>query len=157
MEVIGKVVEAVRSAESTRSVRAAQAASLRKASTGAILASDADRDRAVQRLEDAFSEGRLTSAELDERTGRALAARTLGELDGVLEGLPGLTEPIARHPVRVVLFWIATVLLSPFVLASGLFVVFGADLGDHVAGLIFLAITAAPLLSLWRWSRPGRL
>ena len=49
-----------------------------------MLASDADRDTAVQILTVAFSDGRLSSSELEDRTGRTLAARTHGELDAVL-------------------------------------------------------------------------
>jgi hypothetical protein len=51
-------------------------------------ASDADRDAVVAALSEHFQAGRLTSEELDERTGRALAARTLDELDGLTADLP---------------------------------------------------------------------
>ncbi|HYV79812.1 MAG TPA: DUF1707 domain-containing protein, partial [Streptosporangiaceae bacterium] len=40
-------------------------------------ASDADRDAVVAALSEHFQTGRLTREELDERTGRALTARTL--------------------------------------------------------------------------------
>jgi hypothetical protein len=43
-------------------------------------ASDADRDAVVADLGEHFQAGRLTLAEFDERTDRALAARTWGEL-----------------------------------------------------------------------------
>lgn len=49
-----------------------------------IRVGDAERDEAVAVLGRAHAEGRLTYAELDERTGRALAARTRGELRAVL-------------------------------------------------------------------------
>lgn len=42
----------------------------------AILASDAERDQAAEILRAAYAEGRLTRAELDERTGPAYAAKT---------------------------------------------------------------------------------
>lgn len=51
-------------------------------------ASDAERDAVVTALSEHFQAGRLTSEELEERTGRALAARTLGELDGLTTDLP---------------------------------------------------------------------
>ena len=54
----------------------------------AMRASDADRDAVVSDLGEHFQAGRLTAAELDERTGRALAARTWGELGEVLADLP---------------------------------------------------------------------
>ena len=43
-------------------------------------ASDADRDIAVDILSAAAADGRLTLAELDERVGEALSARTLTQL-----------------------------------------------------------------------------
>lgn len=52
------------------------------------------------------------------------------------------------------MFWVATVVLSPFLLFGTLLVLFGSDLDDHVAGLVFLALTAPLLFGLWRWSRP---
>lgn len=57
-----------------------------------LRASDADRDAVVSDLSQHFQAGRLTAAELDERTGRALTARTWGELREVLADLPA-TRP----------------------------------------------------------------
>lgn len=51
-------------------------------------ASDSDRDAVVSDLGEHFQAGRLTAGELDERTGRALAARTWGELRDLLADLP---------------------------------------------------------------------
>jgi Domain of unknown function (DUF1707) len=53
-----------------------------------IRASDADRERVARILRDHAVVGRLTTEELDERTGRAFGARTLGELDALLTDLP---------------------------------------------------------------------
>jgi hypothetical protein len=53
-------------------------------------ASDADRDAAVSDLAGHFQAGRITAAELDERTGRALTARTWGELTELAADLPAL-------------------------------------------------------------------
>ncbi|HTZ24462.1 MAG TPA: DUF1707 domain-containing protein [Streptosporangiaceae bacterium] len=53
-----------------------------------IKASDAERDAVVAALGEHFQAGRLTSEELEERTGRVLAARTLGELDELTTDLP---------------------------------------------------------------------
>jgi hypothetical protein len=54
---------------------------------GRFLASDADRERAVDVLKTAFVHGTLTRDELTLRTGRALTARTYAELAGVTAGL----------------------------------------------------------------------
>jgi Domain of unknown function (DUF1707) len=51
-------------------------------------ASDSDRDAVVSDLSEHFQAGRLTAEEFDERTGRALTARTWGELRNLLADLP---------------------------------------------------------------------
>ena len=53
-----------------------------------LRASDADRERVAVSLRNHAVAGRLTTEELDARTGRAFAARTLGELDALLGDLP---------------------------------------------------------------------
>jgi hypothetical protein len=60
-------------------------------------ASDADRDAVVSELGEHFQAGRLTAAELDERTGQALTARTYGELTGLLADLPA-SRPASAIP-----------------------------------------------------------
>jgi Domain of unknown function (DUF1707) len=56
----------------------------------AMRASDADRDEVVSDLSEHFQAGRLTVAELHERTGRALTARSWGELGELASDLPAL-------------------------------------------------------------------
>ena len=51
--------------------------------------SDADRDRAIAELSEHYQAGRLTVDELEDRTGRALQARTAGELAELFTDLPG--------------------------------------------------------------------
>jgi Flp pilus assembly protein TadB len=68
--------------------------------SAAIKASDADRDRALAALSEHFQAGRLTSAELEERTGRALSARTLGELAELMSDLPAPRPAPAASPAR---------------------------------------------------------
>jgi hypothetical protein len=55
----------------------------------AVRASDAERDQAAEILRAAYAEGRLTRAELDERTGTAYAAKTRADLHGLTSDLPG--------------------------------------------------------------------
>jgi Domain of unknown function (DUF1707)/2TM domain len=59
----------------------------------ALRASDADRERFVETLRRHHVEGRLTAEELEERTGQAYAARTLGDLDALATDLPPLQVP----------------------------------------------------------------
>src|SRR5580692_8959195 len=53
-----------------------------------LRASDADRDLVLAELSSSFEVGRLTSEEFDERTSRALASRTMGELAALTADLP---------------------------------------------------------------------
>ena len=125
-----------------------------EAARDGLLASDADRDLAVQQLSEAFSQGRLSEAELEQRTGTALSARTYGDLDGALQGLGGLQRPQRSHPARKVAFWVVAVPSSPFVLLGTLFLAFGDDLGDRVFGLVVLILLLPGLLALRRWAWP---
>jgi DUF1707 SHOCT-like domain len=51
-------------------------------------AADWDREQAVEVLRQAYAEGRLDGAELDERTDAALRAKTVGELRGLIADIP---------------------------------------------------------------------
>ena len=53
-----------------------------------IRASNTEREAAVQLLQTAVGEGRITLAEFEERTAAAYAARTRAELDALTEDLP---------------------------------------------------------------------
>jgi Domain of unknown function (DUF1707) len=59
-------------------------------------ASDRERDAVVQRVQDAFAEGRLDDGEFDERSRAALTARTHADLDALLADLPA--EPSTPGP-----------------------------------------------------------
>jgi Domain of unknown function (DUF4190)/Domain of unknown function (DUF1707) len=61
-------------------------------------AATADRDRAIEFLTTAFTDGRLDKEEYDGRLERALSARTYAELDAVVADLPG-TRPRPAPPV----------------------------------------------------------
>jgi hypothetical protein len=58
-----------------------------------LRASDADREQFVEQLRQHHVEGRLTVEELSERTERAYAARTLGDLDALATDLPPIHRP----------------------------------------------------------------
>lgn len=102
-----------------------------------LLASDTERDQVCRRLALAFSEGRITSSEHDERTSQALTARTHGDLEAVMRGLIvptvpappvppaslGYAPPAARAPSGVnprMVFWIVCFFMAPSLL-TGLF------------------------------------
>jgi hypothetical protein len=60
-------------------------------------ASDVDRDAVVSDLSEHFQAGRLTAGEFDERTGRALTARSWGDLGELLADLVA-ARPAALAP-----------------------------------------------------------
>jgi uncharacterized membrane protein len=65
---------------------------------GQMRAADTDRDRAVNFLTTAFTEGRLGKDEYDARLDSALSARTYADLDQVVTDLPGArVGPVPRR------------------------------------------------------------
>jgi Domain of unknown function (DUF1707) len=73
-------------------------ATLGNSPAAGMRASDADRDAVLSDLSEHFQAGRLTPEEFEDRAGRALAARTWGELTDLLRDLPG-TRPGPQGPV----------------------------------------------------------
>ena len=70
--------------------------------SGGIRVSDADRDQAIAELSEHFQAGRLTQEEFEERSGRALQARTGDDLAALFTDLPGrdtVPVPAAGGPV----------------------------------------------------------
>ena len=73
-----------------------------------LRAADVDRQFVAERLKAALDEGRLSLGEYDDRLKDAYAARTYGDLDGILKDLPGFhamsgsqleaAEPVADEP-----------------------------------------------------------
>jgi hypothetical protein len=127
----------------------------------AMKASDADRDAVLAALSEHFQAGRLTSEELDDRTGRALASRTLGELEALMADLPGWRrpaappfQPVPSAPARQPDFWRARPLVPALaVLAAAVIVATVLSLGVHTAGVWL--VVAIPLLLVRRLMRGG--
>ena len=63
--------------------------------------SDSDRDRAIAELSEHFQAGRITADELEERIGRALQARTAGDLAELFTDLPRKPAPMGGPAPRV--------------------------------------------------------
>lgn len=133
-----------------------------EAARDARLASDSERERVCELLSSAFADGRLTAAELDERTTSALGARTHGDLDRVMRGLGAMGHPALwatapdrpnRTPHRVA-FWLVGFVTFPFVFFGTMLLVFGSDAGDRVAGIVMLVLFLPGLLALYRWAHP---
>jgi hypothetical protein len=70
-----------------------------------LRASDADRQVVVTDLQRHYADGRLTTEELRERIGQAMAARTYADLDGLQRDLPrtAVSNPVTAtgRPVIV--------------------------------------------------------
>jgi len=128
----------------------------------AVLASDAEREKVCELLNVAFADGRLTSPELDERTSRALAARTHGDLIRVMQGLgamghSALWATAPAGPSRVaprIVFWVSAFFTAPFLFFGTMLLLFGSDGGDRIAGIVMLGLFGPGLMALHRWAHP---
>ena len=61
-----------------------------------VRASDAERDHAAEILRAGYADGRLNSAELDERLTAAYAAKTRADLHALTSDLPGAVSAATR-------------------------------------------------------------
>jgi DUF1707 SHOCT-like domain len=86
------------------------------ASTAHLRVSDAERHEVAERLSRHFADGRLDQSEFDLRLGRATGAVTRGDLDGLFDDLPPLSDEVVRPRRRrrliPLLFAIAIVALA---------------------------------------------
>lgn len=91
--------------------------------------SDAERDAAAAELAEHLKEGRLDTAEFDERVGLAVTARTRGDLDRLLADLPRPAQAQPPAPGRPVwAFPLAAIAVFViFVVAAGS----GGRVGGH--------------------------
>jgi len=65
-----------------------------------MLASVADRDRAIRILKESFVEGRLAFDEFEQRIGQAITSRDFRELLALYDDLPvGLFDRLPMHPL----------------------------------------------------------
>jgi hypothetical protein len=90
---------------------------------GHLRASDADRERVVDALKTAFVQGRLSQAELTQRTGHALQSITYGELVDATAGIrtrptpapprPRPAAPVPAKPIdRKFIAWVAALVIG---------------------------------------------
>jgi hypothetical protein len=146
-------------------------------------ASRADRDRVLDLLKGAFIQERLAKDELDDRIGRALAARTWADLDSLIADLPAAPYPArlppagppraaarapappapglppapsASRPMKALVAAMATVIVASGVSGS---VLAGPGPGvvitGLVAGVVFVALWVVACISVIRERPPG--
>jgi len=125
--------------------------------SGSLRVSDADRDRAIAELSEHYQAGRLSTEELEDRTGRALQARTAADLAALFTDLPRRQAPVtsaaasapaspgrprpARVPVPVVVLAVLVVL---------------ALLGAHAFGVVWVPVVALIVVRLLAGGRARR-
>ena len=68
---------------------------------GKMRTSEVDRDRVVERLNVAFSEGRLSKDEYDGRLGNAFCAWTYADLDQIVTDLPAARATVVTPVTRI--------------------------------------------------------
>ncbi|WP_025348277.1 DUF1707 domain-containing protein [Nocardia nova] len=84
-----------------------------------VRASDADREKIVERLRSAMNEGRLNLAEFDDRVQQVYAARTYGELSPILSDLPAVREQVRPPRTGPVPPWVL-IMWTPWVFVNAL-------------------------------------
>ena len=111
------------------------------ASRAAIRASDADRERAAERLRQAAAEGRLLTEELEQRLEASFSARTYGQLNALVADLPGrsLAAPAETRRLPSLGSALALALAIPVTLAIVAAVVFAVT-GVLLLWMLWLAV-----------------
>ena len=111
---------------------------------GDLRVSDADRDRAVAELSEHFQTGRLTQEEFEDRSGRALQARTGDELSELFTDLPRGQARADMPPATVSPggvrraggMPVARIVIASIIVGNVLGSVFGHAHGSHFGWLI---------------------
>jgi hypothetical protein len=107
-------------------------------------AADADRDRVVEFLNTAYSEGRLSKDEYDARLENAVSARTYAELDQLVADLPGSRADTAPPVAKI------TTAVTPVAKTNGLAI---ASLACGIAQFAFGPLATIPAIVLGHVAR----
>jgi len=134
-------------------MRGSEARRRAQAADATMRVSDAERAEVADRLAQHYGDGRLDQAELDDRLGQAMSAKTRADLDGLLRDLPDTgvrrmesqaprrqPPPRPREPRRH--NWLRLVLIFVLVLA-------GLRLLGGIGALFW------PFGWMWGWLWPG--
>ena len=123
--------------------------------SGSLRVSDADRDRAIAELSEHYQAGRLTTEEFEDRTGRALQARTTADLADLFTDLPRRQAPMtggtatsaaSTPPASPARAWPARVPVAPVAILAVVAVL--ALLGGHPFHVAWLPVVAIIVVRL---------
>jgi hypothetical protein len=109
--------------------------------------SDAERNEVAERLSRHFAEGRLDQTEFKERLDAAMSAKTQGDLGGLFDDLPRLTDEPAPPPSRRRRAIPLVMMVAIVVLAAG-----SAFSFVHVLQIPWLLIA---VVAFFIWHRTG--
>jgi Flp pilus assembly protein TadB len=132
---------------------------------GNLRASDEDRERIVERLHRAATEGRISSEELEHRTSAALKAQTYAELEATVADLPRFDRQRAVPTRRSSAGWaLSTVRQYPLLLVVAIPVLAVATAMLLAATIVWTMLVLVVLMvggrhrmarPPWRYSRYG--
>jgi hypothetical protein len=119
-----------------------------------LRAADSDREATAERLRRGHAEGRLDTAELQQRLERCYEAKTLGELDELVTDLPGESVPDEPFAPRRLAPW--RIRITPFLPLLIALVVICAATGRHAFWLLIPLVFVVSRMCWWR-GRPSRM
>ena len=118
---------------------------------GRLRASDADRERVIDTLKDAFVEGMLTKDEFDSRAGQALTSRTYAELTTITNDIPiwltrpqPLPKPVRKPVNKKAVAWATCAIVLPPALSAAFLTYYGGFLVLFLLAFIGLTVTTTP-------------
>src|SRR5580765_1587600 len=127
--------------------------------SGSMRVSDADRDQAIAELSEHYQAGRLTTEEFEDRSGRALQARTTADLADLFTDLPRrqaptTTGPTATSPASPTQAWPARVPVAPVTILAIVAVL--ALLSGHLFHIAWVPVVAIIVVRLMAGGRDRR-
>ena len=131
--------------------------------SGSLRVSDADRDRAIAELSEHYQAGRLTTEEFEDRTGRALQARTTADLADLFTDLPRRQGPAAgatatgaasTAPASPAKAWADRVPVAPVTILAVVAVL--ALLGGHLFHIAWVPVVAIIVVRVLAGGRSRR-
>ena len=130
--------------------------------SGSMRVSDADRDQAIAELSEHYQAGRITTEEFEDRSGRALQARTTADLAGLFTDLPRRQAPTTGAatgaagtvPASPAKSWPARVPVAPVTILAVIAVL--ALLSGHLFHIAWVPVVAIIVVRLLAGGRDRR-